>query len=35
MTYRVIVTRRAERDVHDAAEWWATNRSPEQANRWQ
>ena len=34
MTYRVIVTRRAERDMHDAAEWWSTNRSPEQANRW-
>jgi plasmid stabilization system protein ParE len=34
MTYRVVVTRRAERDMHDAAGWWATNRSPEQANRW-
>lgn len=34
MTYRVVVTRRAERDMQDAAAWWATNRSPEQANRW-
>ncbi len=34
MTYRVVVTRRAERDIQDAARWWTTNRSPEQANRW-
>jgi plasmid stabilization system protein ParE len=34
MMYRVVITRRAEREMHDAAHWWATNRSPGQAARW-
>ena len=34
MTYRVIITRRAERDMQDAARWWATERSAAQAKRW-
>src|SRR5687768_11995766 len=34
MAYRVIITRRAEREMHDAALWWATNRSAPQAARW-
>jgi plasmid stabilization system protein ParE len=32
--HRVIITRRAEREMHEAALWWATNRSREQAARW-
>jgi plasmid stabilization system protein ParE len=32
--YRAVITRRAEREMHDAALWWATNRSREQATRW-
>lgn len=31
--YRVVLTRRAAFDMHHAAEWWATNRSAEQADR--
>jgi plasmid stabilization system protein ParE len=34
MTYRVIITGRAEREMQDAARWWAANRSAEQASRW-
>ena len=34
MTHRVIITRRAEREMQDAARWWAANRSAEQASRW-
>jgi plasmid stabilization system protein ParE len=34
MIYRVIITQRAERDLRDAAHWWAENRSAEQAARW-
>ena len=34
MAYRVILTRRAERDLQDVARWWAAERSVEQANRW-
>jgi plasmid stabilization system protein ParE len=31
---RVIVTGPAKRDIKQAYEWWANNRSVEQANRW-
>ncbi len=34
MTYLVVITQRAERDIQDAARWWATERSLEQADRW-
>jgi plasmid stabilization system protein ParE len=34
MNYRVIITRRAERDMQNAAAWWAKEHSPEQADRW-
>lgn len=34
MVYRVIITRRAERDLQSAARWWATERSADQAKRW-
>jgi plasmid stabilization system protein ParE len=34
MTYGVIITRRAERDMRDSAQWWSVERSAEQANRW-
>jgi plasmid stabilization system protein ParE len=34
MIHHVIITRRAEREMHDAAHWWASNRSAERANRW-
>jgi plasmid stabilization system protein ParE len=34
MVYRVIITRRAERDMQGAASWWATERSADQAKRW-
>ena len=34
MTYRVLFTRRAERELEGAADWWAANRSPTQAARW-
>jgi plasmid stabilization system protein ParE len=32
--HRVIITRRAEREMHESAVWWATNRSLDQASRW-
>jgi plasmid stabilization system protein ParE len=31
---RVIITGPAKHDIQEAYEWWANNRSPEQANRW-
>lgn len=34
MKYPLIVTQRAEYDLLRAAEWWATNRSLSQAQRW-
>ena len=34
IAYRVIITRRAEREMQDVARWWAANRSAEQARRW-
>jgi plasmid stabilization system protein ParE len=34
MSHRVIVARRAELEMQDAALWWARYRSPEQASRW-
>jgi plasmid stabilization system protein ParE len=34
MTYRVIVTLRAEHNMQDATHWWAAERSGEQAARW-
>lgn len=34
MTSRVVFTRRAERELEEAADWWATHRSPAQAVRW-
>jgi plasmid stabilization system protein ParE len=34
MIFRVIITRRAERDMQAAARWWAIERSAEQAKRW-
>ncbi len=32
--HRVIITRRAEREMRDGALWWASNRSSVQAGRW-
>lgn len=34
MPYTVVVTERAAADVEEAAEWWAQERSSEQASRW-
>ena len=34
MNYTVIMTERAARDIEDAADWWARERSAEQASRW-
>ena len=34
MKYRVVFQRRAEMQFHQAAIWWAENRSPEQAAKW-
>jgi plasmid stabilization system protein ParE len=34
MTHHVVLTRRAECELEDAAAWWAENRSPDQAARW-
>lgn len=34
MTWRVTLTSRAERQLFNAALWWAENRSTEQAMRW-
>ncbi|NOZ38972.1 MAG: type II toxin-antitoxin system RelE/ParE family toxin [Planctomycetes bacterium] len=32
--YRVIITGPAKRDIQSAHDWWAENRSVEQAHRW-
>lgn len=34
MTYRVVVTERAARDVEEITGWWSRERSPDQATRW-
>ena len=34
MTYTVVTTERAAREIEDAAAWWAQERSVEQAERW-
>jgi len=34
MSFRVIITAHAEADMQDAARWWASERSAEQAGRW-
>lgn len=34
MTHEVIVTLRAQEQLEDSYQWWAENRSREQANRW-
>jgi plasmid stabilization system protein ParE len=34
MKFRVIVTGAAKRDIQAAHDWWAVNRSSEQASRW-
>jgi plasmid stabilization system protein ParE len=34
MTYKVRLTGKAERQLKDAAQWWAEHRSREQAERW-
>jgi plasmid stabilization system protein ParE len=34
MTYHVVITQRAERDMSAAVSWWAAERSVEQAKRW-
>ena len=34
MTHHVVLTRRADRELEAAADWWATHRSPDQAARW-
>ena len=34
MIYTVVLTEPAEREIVDAAQWWARNRSVDQATRW-
>ena len=34
MTFRVIITEQAEREMQSAHDWWAENRSKVQADRW-
>ena len=34
MTYDVVFTRKAQRQIQAAARWWAEHRSAEQAQRW-
>lgn len=34
MTYDVVLTRKAERQIVAAARWWAKHRSAQQAQRW-
>jgi len=34
MTYRVVVTRAAKRDLFQTVAWWSEHRSAEQAERW-
>lgn len=35
MTYRVVISERAVRDIIRNANWWSDHRSPEDANVWQ
>ena len=34
MSYTVVISRRAERDIYRITAWWAENRSTNQASRW-
>jgi plasmid stabilization system protein ParE len=34
MSYTVVVTEQAAREIEEAAAWWASERSAEQADRW-
>src|SRR5437764_847210 len=34
MSLRVVVTEQAEREMQSAYDWWAKNRSKQQADRW-
>ena len=34
MTHHVVLTRRADRELEDAADWWAEHRSSHQAAHW-
>ena len=34
MSYRILVTEQAHRDLWRACRWWARNRSPQQADEW-
>lgn len=34
MSFRIVYTRRAARELEDAADWWAENRDSDQAVRW-
>jgi plasmid stabilization system protein ParE len=34
MNYTVVVTEQAAREIEEAAAWWASERSAEQAQRW-
>jgi plasmid stabilization system protein ParE len=34
MTYHVVITGPAKRDIHEALTWWSKHRSSEQAERW-
>ena len=34
MTYTVVISEPAERELEEAARWWAEHRSVEQAERW-
>lgn len=34
MTYTVVISERAAREIADAAAWWAGERSVDQAERW-
>jgi plasmid stabilization system protein ParE len=34
MTYQVLITWSAERDIREAVAWWRDNRSAAQAERW-
>jgi plasmid stabilization system protein ParE len=33
-TYEVLLTNKAQAEIDQSHDWWAQNRSPEQANRW-
>ncbi len=34
MSYRILVTEQARRDLRQSCRWWARNRSSEQAQEW-